>query len=215
MERKAKLVCSVVGFLGLLSAVLSFAAEGTKTTTSQIRPTPDGCVSPSSPAVGLGFAAAVVLLIAQTIITVTTVRICCRQGCSYRSKSCLILAVICFVVSWITFVIASLMIITGALLNQRDEVDSLNFDECSVLLPVLQPGVFAGAAVLSLTSLALGIVYYLVMDSTKIRNGSWAGTVATASNQSGIAMAQPQFPPPDTQAPVFVHEDTYMRRQFT
>lgn len=84
---------------------------------------------------------------------------------------------------------------------------------------VVKPGVFAGAAVLSLATVALGIVYYLALESAKIKIGSLVGTAA-APNQSSIAMGQPQvpppqFPPPDTEAPVFVHEDTYMRRQFT
>ncbi|KAH7853866.1 hypothetical protein Vadar_007467 [Vaccinium darrowii] len=223
MDRNAKLVCSVVGFLGLLSAALSFAAEGTKTTVSEIQLTPNGngCVFPSSPALGLGLAAAVVLLTAQIIINVTTGCICCRRG-SYQSNSSWTVALICFVVSWITFVIAFLMILTGAALNQPAGEENMYFGNNYCY--VVKPGVFAGAAVLSLASVALGIVYYLALDRAKIENGSWGGTAA-ASNQSGIAMARPQFPPtqfpppqvppPDTEAPVFVHEDTYMRRQFT
>jgi hypothetical protein len=37
MERKVVIVCSVVGFLGILSAALGFAAEGTRV---KVRPVP-------------------------------------------------------------------------------------------------------------------------------------------------------------------------------
>ncbi|KAI8565212.1 hypothetical protein RHMOL_Rhmol03G0242600 [Rhododendron molle] len=209
MERKDKVVCSVVGFLGLLSAALSFAAEGTKTTVSQVVFTsPTSCIYPSSPALGLGLAAAVTLLLAQIIINVTSGCICCKRG-SYQSNSSWTIAVICFVVSWITFVIAFLMILTSAALNEQGGEENMYFG-CYVV----KPGVFAGAAVLSLATVALGIVYYLALESAKIKIGSLVGTAA-APNQSSIAMGQPQFPPPDTEAPAFVHEDTYMRRQFT
>ncbi|KAE9464614.1 hypothetical protein C3L33_03452, partial [Rhododendron williamsianum] len=228
MERKDKVVCSVVGFLGLLSAALSFAAEGTKTTVSQVVFTPPtSCIYPSSPALGLGLAAAVTLLVAQIIINVTSGCICCKRG-SYQSNSSWTIAVICFVVSWccmvtvdiagvnvsISFVIAFLMLLTSAALNEQGGEENMYFG-CYVV----KPGVFAGAAVLSLATVALGIVYYLALESAKIKIGSLVGTTA-APNQSSIAMGQPQFPPPqfpppDTEAPVFVHEDTYMRRQFT
>jgi hypothetical protein len=37
MERRVVIVCSVVGFLGILSAALGFAAEGTRV---KVRPVP-------------------------------------------------------------------------------------------------------------------------------------------------------------------------------
>ncbi|KAE9451756.1 hypothetical protein C3L33_16299, partial [Rhododendron williamsianum] len=77
------------------------------------------------------------------------------------------------------------------------------------------PGVFAGAAMLSLATVMLNIVYYLVLYLAKNKTDvSRVGPAAAAPNQAGIALGQAQFPPPNTQAPVFVHEDTYMRRQF-
>lgn len=76
---------------------------------------------------------------------------------------------------------------------------------------VVKPGVFAGGAILSLASAVFGIVYYITLSAGK---NTVDGT--TMPNQGGIAMGQPQFPPTQTsQEPVFVHEDTYMRRQFT
>lgn len=115
-----------------------------------------------------------------------------------------------------TFVIAFLLLLTGAALNDQHGEENVYFG--NYYCYVVKPGVFAGAAVLSLASVVLGIVYYLTLTPTKNRNDNttWGGPTATTTNQQGIAMGQPQFPPPNvSQDPVFVHEDTYMRRQFT
>ncbi|XAR52100.1 hypothetical protein NMG60_11020001 [Bertholletia excelsa] len=209
MERKIILICSVVGFLGLLSAATGFAAEATRIKGSQIEFTSASrCVYPSSPALGLGLTAAMALMVAQVIINVSTGCICCRS--TPQSNSNWKLALVCFVVSWFTFVIAFLLLLTGAALNDKHGEESMYFGYSYCY--VLKPGVFAGAAVLSFSSVCLGIVYYLTLNSLKDRNDSRGGP-----HQSGIAMGQPQpqFLPPDAQSPVFVHEDTYMRRQYT
>ena len=116
-----------------------------------------------------------------------------------------------------TFVIAFLLLLTGAALNDQHGEESMYFG--NYYCYVVKPGVFAGAAVLSLASVTLGILYYLTLSSAKERNDPWPGPVAPNQAQvgGGIAMGQPQFPPqnPPNQDPVFVHEDTYMRRQFT
>ncbi|THG09416.1 hypothetical protein TEA_028015 [Camellia sinensis var. sinensis] len=132
-----------------------------------------------------------------------------------------------------TFVIAFLLLLTGAALNDQHGEETMYFG--NYYCYVVKPGVFAGAAVLSLASVILGIAYYLALNSVKDSNdSSWGGP---PPNQSGIAMGQPHpppnaqafppptaqayppptaqaYPPPNTQTPVFVHEDTYMRRQF-
>lgn len=110
-----------------------------------------------------------------------------------------------------TFVIAFLLLLTGAALNDQHGEESLYFG--SYYCYVVKPGVFAGGAVLALASVTLGILYYLTFHSSKSVNGPWDNS--SASNPSGIAMGQPQIAPPGSQDPVFVHEDTYMRRQFT
>ena len=117
-----------------------------------------------------------------------------------------------------TFVIAFLLLLTGAALNDQHGEESMYFG--NYYCYVVKPGVFAGAAVLSLASVTLGILYYLTLSSAKERNDPGPGPVPPNQAQGGsggIAMGQPQFPPqnPSTQDPVFVHEDTYMRRQFT
>lgn len=164
----------------------------------------------------LGLTAAVALMIAQVMINIATGCICCRRG-PHPSNSNWTLALICFVVSWFTFVIAFLLLLTGAALNDQHGEESMYFG--NYYCYVVKPGVFAGAAVLSLASVTLGILYYLTLSSAKERNDPWPGPVAPNQAQvgGGIAMGQPQFPPqnPPNQDPVFVHEDTYMRRQFT
>ncbi|KAA8540131.1 hypothetical protein F0562_026823 [Nyssa sinensis] len=209
MERKVLVVCTVAGFLGLLAAVLGFAAEAKRIKGSQVEsPSPAICIYPRSPALALGLTAAVALMIAQIIINVASGCICCRRG-PRQSNANWTLALICFVVSWFTFVIAFLLLLTGAALNDQHGEENMYFG--NYYCYVVKPGVFSGAAVLSFASVILGIIYYLTLTSEKSRNDPWGGPVPP--NQSGIAMGQPQFPPPNTQDPVFVHEDTYMRRQ--
>ncbi|KAE9464612.1 hypothetical protein C3L33_03450, partial [Rhododendron williamsianum] len=176
---------------------------------SQIKISSSTCIYPSGPALGLALSAAVALMIAQIIV---------RE-----------VLIIFFIECRITFINAFRLFLSGAVLN-RHHVNEY-FDSTSYCFAV-RPGVFAGAAVLSLATVVLGIVCYLALDSAKINNNPWGGTAA-APNQSGIAMGYPQFPPPqcpppqyppgpppqypppNAEAPIFVHEDTYMRRQFT
>lgn len=77
----------------------------------------------------------------------------------------------------------------------------------------MKPGVFAGGAILSLASVASGILYYLILTKAKMSNNNNNAQWAPGQQGGGIAMGQPQFPPQSTQDPVFVHEDTYARRQ--
>ncbi|CBI26566.3 hypothetical protein AAG906_004593 [Vitis piasezkii] len=217
MERRSLVLCTFVGFLGLLSAALGFAAEAKRIKGSQVQfSSSTACTYPRSPALPLGLTAAVALMIAQVMINIATGCICCRRG-PHPSNSNWTLALICFVVSWFTFVIAFLLLLTGAALNDQHGEESMYFG--NYYCYVVKPGVFAGAAVLSLASVTLGILYYLTLSSAKERNDPWPGPVAPNQAQvgGGIAMGQPQFPPqnPPNQDPVFVHEDTYMRRQFT
>ncbi|PSS04535.1 Fc receptor-like protein [Actinidia chinensis var. chinensis] len=214
MERKVLVICSVVGFLGLLSAASGFAAEAKRIKGSQVKFTsPSTCIYPWSPASSLGLTAAIALMVAQIIINVTTGCICCKRG-PHQANSNWTVALVCFVVSWFTFVVAFLLLLTGAALNLQHGEENMYFG--NYYCYVVKPGVFAGAAILSLSSVVLGIAYYLILNLAKTGNEPWGG--APPPNQSGIAMGQPQFPPPNTtntQGPVFVHEDTYMRRQFT
>ncbi|KAK8593763.1 hypothetical protein V6N13_042667 [Hibiscus sabdariffa] len=212
MERKGLVICSVVAFLGALSAVTGFAAEATRIKASDVKFVSNAqCSYPRSPALGLGLTASAALLVAHIIINVTAGCICCKRTNqnwnSNRAK-----ALIFYVVSWFTFVIAFLLLLTGSALNDQHGEESMYFG--TYYCYVVKPGVFAGGAVLAIASVVFGIFYYLTLNNAKDTNGPWGN--AAVPNQGGIVMGQPQFPPHQTsQDPVFVHEDTYNRRQFT
>ncbi|KAF9670455.1 hypothetical protein SADUNF_Sadunf13G0070700 [Salix dunnii] len=211
MERKALVLCSVVGLLGLLSAATGFGAEATRIKGSEVQFTSaTQCTYPRSPALGLGLIAAVTLTIAQVIINVATGCICCKRS-QHSSNSNWTIAFVCFVVSWFTFVIAFLLLLTGAALNDQHGEESMYFGDHYCY--VVKPGVFAGGAVLAFASVTLGILYYLTVVSAKKSNDPWQNH--PVSIVSGIVMGQPQLAPQSTREPVFVHEDTYVRRQFT
>ncbi|KAK7264033.1 hypothetical protein RJT34_31635 [Clitoria ternatea] len=207
MERKVLIVCCFVGFLGLLSAATSFAAEATRIKASQVHfVTMDQCMYPRSPAMSLGLIATLALMISQIVINVSTGCICCRRSVQIPDSNWKV-ALVCFVLSWFTFVIAFLLLFTGAALNDERGEESVYFGYYYCY--VVKPGVFAGGAILSLASVAFGIVYYISL--TEGKNGSHP----SYPNQGVIAMGQPQVPSQTNQDPVFVHEDTYIRRQFT
>ncbi|KAI3432180.1 uncharacterized protein J3R85_007585 [Psidium guajava] len=212
MERKVVVICSVVGFLGLLSAATGFGAEATRIKGSDVHSmAPTQCAYPWSPALPLGLTAAVALMIAQVIINVATGCICCGKHPN-PSNSNWTKALVFFVISWFTFIIAFLLLLTGAALNDQHGEDSIYFG--NYYCYVVKPGVFAGGAILSLASVTLGILYYLSLTRAKDDGQPW-GTSAPNQGIGGIALGRPQIPPQSTQGPVFVHEDTYMRRQFT
>ncbi|KAM0945697.1 putative modifying wall lignin-1/2 [Dioscorea sansibarensis] len=202
MERKVVLVCGAVGFLGLLSAALAFGAEATrvKVRVSDVETTSSGdCIYPKSPASALGLTAAMALLVAQLIINIVAGCVCCKRH-QNSSNSNWTLALISLTVSWITFSIAFLLLLAGAALNDQRAQQNL-------YCYVVKPGVLAGGAVLSLATVSLGIIYYVSLSTFNTTN-------TLQSNQSqGIAMVQPEIPLQSTE-PVFVHEDTYKRRQF-
>ncbi|KAG5233005.1 protein MODIFYING WALL LIGNIN [Salix suchowensis] len=199
MERKALALCSVVGLLGLLSAATGFGAEATRIKGSEVQFTSaTQCTYPRSPALGLGLIAAVTLTIAQVIINVATGCICCKRS-QLSSNSNWTIAFVCFVVSWFTFVVAFLLLLTGAALNDQHGEESMYFGDRYCY--VVKPGV------------TLGTLYYLTLISAKNSNDPWQNR--PVSNLSGIVMGQPQFAPQRSREPVFVHEDTYVRRQFT
>ncbi|KAJ7982705.1 Protein of unknown function (DUF1218) [Quillaja saponaria] len=209
MERKVLVVCCVVGFLSLLTAATGFAAEATRIKGSQVQlNSPTQCSYPRSPALPLGLTAAVALLIAQIIINVSSGCICCKRS-PHPTNSKWTVAVVCFVVSWFTFVIAFLLLLTGAALNDQHGGENIYFG--NYYCYVVKPGVFTGGAILAQVSIALGTLYYLMLTQAKNSGNPWGDP--PFPNQGGIAMGQPQIPP--TQEPVFVHEDTYVRRQFT
>ncbi|BAH93170.1 protein VASCULATURE COMPLEXITY AND CONNECTIVITY [Oryza sativa Japonica Group] len=142
MDKTTIIVSVVVGSLGLLSAILGFAAEGSKLTSCLYSST-----NPS--ALGLGVCAAIFLVMAQ--VTVTAVGGCC--GCcksrAIPSETKRIVGVVCAVISWIAAVIAFVMFLDAGIVAS----------ECFIV----REGFFAGAGVLALIATALGLTSYIVL----------------------------------------------------
>ncbi|XP_073102791.1 protein MODIFYING WALL LIGNIN-1 isoform X2 [Elaeis guineensis] len=170
---------------------------------SDVQMTTQGeCIYPRSPALALGLTATVALVMAQAIINTVAGCICCKKH-RHPSDTNWTVALISFIISWVTFIIAFLLLLTGAAFNDQHGVQGMYLgDYCFVV----KAGVFSGGALMSLTSVALGIVYYVALSSSK-NVQPW-----DPQQNQGIAMGQPQIPPRSTE-PVFVHEDTYNRQQ--
>ncbi|KAI8565207.1 hypothetical protein RHMOL_Rhmol03G0242300 [Rhododendron molle] len=187
MEKAAKVICSVVGFFGLLSVALGLAADATRIKASQIQFTSSStCTYPSSPAWGLGLAAAVSLAVAQIVFSIATGWFCYTLG-SYTSYPDRIWAVISFFSSWLAFVAAFRKLLSGAAPHGHHGNEKMYFGNHSCYF--VKSGVFAEAASWSLIAVVCGITCYLGLDSVKIRN------------KVGSAMVHPQCPPPQSPPP--------------
>ncbi|PKI76128.1 uncharacterized protein LOC116192863 [Punica granatum] len=205
MERNSLLICCGVVFFGLFSAATGFAAEATRIKGSSVQlVAPTQCAYPQSPALALGLTAAVALVIAQIIINVGIGCTYCNQS-PHLSSSNWTIAVGCLVGSWFTFAVAFFLLLTAAAMNKRHGAFSTDFG--SYYCYVVKPGVFAGGAALSIVSVTLGMLYYLTLISPSDND-------AAALHQEGITPGQSKLPIQRSQGPVFVHEDTYRRRQF-
>ncbi|XP_026401901.1 uncharacterized protein LOC113297591 [Papaver somniferum] len=113
MEVRVLLVCLAVGFLGIVSAALGFAAEAKRIKVSEVQfSAPGMCTYPRSPALALGLTASVALVLAQVTINVSAGCVCCKTNV-HPSNSNWTLALVCFVFSWFTFIIAFLLFLTG------------------------------------------------------------------------------------------------------
>lgn len=88
------------------------------------------------------------------------------------------------------FVTAVLLLLFGAALNDETSEESKKYPG-NYSCYVLKPGVFAAAAILSLATVVLGILSFVMVQPAKNRGDSWAQLGAV---QPGIATGQPQFP---------------------
>ncbi|THU55503.1 hypothetical protein C4D60_Mb11t07270 [Musa balbisiana] len=104
-----------------------------------------------------------------------------------------------------TTTLAFVLLLSGAALNDRWGQERMYFGEFCY---VVKSGVFSGGAVLSLASVALGIVYYI--SSVSLKNVQ----PCNSSHNQDIALGHPHTTPQSRTTPVFVHEDTYNRQQF-
>lgn len=105
----------------------------------------------------------------------------------------------------VTFIIALVLLLSGAALNDKWGQERVYFGKYCY---VVESGVFTGGAVLSLASVALGIVYYV--SSTLPKNIQ----VSNPQQNQGISLGHSNLPLGTQTTLVFVHEDTYIRQQF-
>ncbi|RCV17567.1 hypothetical protein SETIT_3G230200v2 [Setaria italica] len=201
MDKTMIIVCSVIGSLGVLSAILGFSAEGTKLTPYTILVYGDECIYPQNPALGLGVCAAIFLLVAQ--VTFSAVGGCC--GCcksrSIPSETKRIVGIVCAVFSWIAAVIAWALLIEGASWNANVVRETAPF------CPYLKDGIFAGAGVLALAATALGVTSSIMLQRQPVAAAAAVGTPNSkrTGEQSpppaGVALGQPMFPQPSKPEP--------------
>ncbi|KAG7017102.1 hypothetical protein SDJN02_22214, partial [Cucurbita argyrosperma subsp. argyrosperma] len=163
----------------------------------------------------LGILSSVTAFVAEaTRIKGSQVQFISTSECAYpRSPAMglgLTAAISLLIAQLIVNVSTFLLLLTGAALNDQHGGGTMYFGNYYYYCYVVKPGVFAGGAVLSFASVLLAIVYYLTLNLAK-NNSPLLGNPVPAQD---IALGQPQFPPQNTQQPVFVHEDTYARRQY-
>ncbi|KAL5202612.1 hypothetical protein ABZP36_013564 [Zizania latifolia] len=172
VDKTMIIISTVVGSLGLLSAILGFAAEGTNSSSIF-------CSTQSSVA-GLGFCAAIILVIAQ--VTVSVVGGCC--GCcasrAIPSETKRIIGVVCAVVSWVLAAIGFVLLLAGSIVAA----------ECNLV----KGGIFAGAGVLALFATALGITSYIML---RAQPQSRSAAAPAVDEPTPIVMPiVPPYPPP-------------------
>ncbi|XP_037476445.1 basic salivary proline-rich protein 1-like [Triticum dicoccoides] len=194
MDQRMIIVCSVVGSLGVLSAILGFSAEGTKLTISDLYVGGGVCLYPQNPALGLGVCAAIFLIVAQIVFAVVGGCCGCCKSRAIPSEANRIIGVVCAVSSWISAMIAFGLLAEGAAWNSTGTRYSSVYGYCYVL----KDGIFAGGAVLTLVATALGVTSYIMLRKQPAAAAA-TSAVPKAGEQmpaggAGIAMGQPQFP---------------------
>ncbi|KAE9464650.1 hypothetical protein C3L33_03449, partial [Rhododendron williamsianum] len=156
------------------STVLDMASQIQFTSSST-------CTYPSSPAWGLGLAAAVSLAVAQIIFSNATGYFC------YTLGSDQLVVNLFHVECRLAFVAAFRKLLPGAAPHGHHGNEKMYFGNHSCYF--VKSGVSAEAASWSLIAVVCGITCYLGLDSVKIRN------------KGGSAMVHPQCPPPQSPPP--------------
>uniref|UniRef100_A0ACD5U224 Uncharacterized protein n=2 Tax=Avena sativa TaxID=4498 RepID=A0ACD5U224_AVESA len=193
METGAIVLVAVVGFFGLGSAVLGFIAEGTKLTRDDIELSTTQCVYPANPALALGLVAALLLLVAQIIVSAATGCCgCCKPRGGGFSGSKRTIGVVFSVLSWVAAAIAELYFVQGAAWNApatREAAEGCYY---------VKDGVFRRAAVLSIVATVLGIKSYFMLRAPAVvamaAGPSSAAAGEPPKHDDGIAMGQPVYP---------------------
>ncbi|KAM0823734.1 hypothetical protein ACQ4PT_070672 [Festuca glaucescens] len=189
METGTIVLFVVVGFFGLGSAVLGFIAEGTKLTQDDIEASTTQCVYPANPAFALGLVAALLLLVAQIIVSaVTGCCGCCKPRGGGFSGSKRTIGVVFAVLSWIAAAIAELYFLQGAAWNAP--VTRKAAEGCYYA----KNGVFRRAAILSIIATVLGIKSYLLFHAVAAPGAVPGTEVVGEPKHDGVAMGHPVAP---------------------
>jgi len=160
--------CLFLGFLGLIALSTAIAAEFKHTQASEVTYEHGECTLPSSPALALGTAAAIALLLAQLSANAMGGCVCCctRNVNKVPSRN-ISIATLSLFMSWITFAFAFFLLVAGSSMNQRQPYKNQWIDdECYVV----KPGIFATAASLSLVTVMLNIIFYLAITTKKVED---------------------------------------------
>ncbi|CAI9087659.1 OLC1v1021788C1 [Oldenlandia corymbosa var. corymbosa] len=174
MQRRQSSYATVVFFsliilLGLVSFTLCFAAEFRRSKKSDLRLNGKLCYLPGSRGFGLGIAALILLVSAQII---GTLFICNkfwsrnhddRRICKTKSSNIIIIALL---LSWISFGFAAILIGAATSMSQSQQFGKGWLDgNCYIV----KDGVYIGAAVLMLITLALTISSAIMTYLSKIQ----------------------------------------------
>ncbi|RLN40013.1 uncharacterized protein C2845_PM01G47880 [Panicum miliaceum] len=197
MEKKGAIVrlhvvvlCSVVGFMGLVLVILGVASEAA--TAQALVPDEldiDGfdvkCVYRTTPALGCGIVAALLALTAQIAVTTTSLLCGCCRTWELPTATRRIVGIVLSVVSWIIVIIVAALFIAGAAMNTEQKRQLTADKDCPV-----DPGsaLFAAATVFSLVATGLQIAsYVLLLAPAKEGSTKPLGT----QQQPEVAVGQP------------------------
>ncbi|OEL13986.1 hypothetical protein BAE44_0024995 [Dichanthelium oligosanthes] len=178
-------VCSAVGFLGLLIVILGVASENA--TAQALVPdelyTDGMCVYRTTPALGCGIVAALLALTAQVAVTAASLCGGCCRTWELPTETRRIAGIVLATVSWIIVIIVVALFIAGAAMNTDQERQPTADVRCPV-----DPGsaMFAAATVFSLVATGLQIASYVLLQAKP--NGS---TKPLATQQPELATGQP------------------------
>ncbi|CAL4932698.1 unnamed protein product [Urochloa decumbens] len=214
MRMHVVVVCSVVGFLGLVIVILGVASEAaTAQALVQGEYYNDGglnvkCVYRATPALACGIVAALLALTAQVAVTAASLCCGCCRTWELPKEMRRVVGIVVSAVSWIIVIIVVVLFIAGAAMNTDQKRDPTTDEKCPV-----DPGsaLFAAATVFSLVATGLQIASYVLLLATPKVSTKPLGT-----QQPEVAMGQPKRdaeeavaggdPPPPSAPPL--SEDT-------
>ncbi|RCV43435.1 hypothetical protein SETIT_9G294200v2 [Setaria italica] len=193
MRMHVVVVCSVVGFLGLVVVILGVAAEAATAqawvSAGEIDIDDGGlnvkCVYRATPALGCGIVAALLALTSQVAVTYASLCSWCCRTWELPKETRRIVGIALSAVSWIIVIIVVALFIAGAAMN-TDQKRGLTADEkCPI-----DPGsaLFAAATVFSVVATGLQIGSCVLLLATPPKGS----TKPLATQQQDLATGQPE-----------------------